>query len=129
MLCHNDKHPDIVWQYPIHLIITSNSDNKVCIPKDITIGTSEEISSDCYNINELTLTARINGIKIDETTRTKSFKLIANPIQKNTDIHSCIDHLSIINQKDDNILSLSLFRYSNAIKRKDNYQIPNPLKD
>ena len=33
------------------LIISNNSDNKVCIHKDITIGTSEVNSNDSYSIN------------------------------------------------------------------------------
>ena len=45
------------------LTIAKNSDHKICIPKDITIGTSEVISKDSYTINEITLTARSNDIK------------------------------------------------------------------
>ena len=44
----------------LRLIITNNSDNKVCIPKAITIGTSELISNDSYRINELNSSARHN---------------------------------------------------------------------
>ena len=49
--CHNNA---------LHLVISNNSDNKVCIPKDMTIFTSEEISNGSYNTNEITLTARLN---------------------------------------------------------------------
>ena len=45
------------------LIITNNSDNTVCIAKDITVGTSEIIGNDSYNINEITIAARPNDIK------------------------------------------------------------------
>ena len=41
------------------LIITSNSGNKVCISKDITVGTSEEINSHGYS-NVITLPSEIN---------------------------------------------------------------------
>ena len=39
-----------------------------CIPKDITMGTSEVISNDGYSINEITLTAKENYIKLDAQT-------------------------------------------------------------
>ena len=47
------------------LPLTKKSENKVCIPKDITIGTSEEITNGCYSINEITLTGKPNDIKTD----------------------------------------------------------------
>ena len=45
----------------IPVVITNNSDNKVCIPINITIETSEEVNSKCYNINEITLTTCRNS--------------------------------------------------------------------
>ena len=43
--------------------ITNNSDNKVCIPKDITIGRPNVISTDIHNISEIILTVRGNDLK------------------------------------------------------------------
>ena len=48
---------------PMTLIITKNSSNKVCIPKDVTIGMSEEINSTFYSTNETTLISKIKDIK------------------------------------------------------------------
>ena len=45
-------------------IITNNSNNKVQTPKDITIGTSESITSNSYSIIVITLTARIMTLKL-----------------------------------------------------------------
>ena len=45
------------------LIITNNSANKVSFPKDITRGTSEEISNGHNSINEIILTDKPNDIK------------------------------------------------------------------
>ena len=45
------------------LIIMNNLDNKGCIPKDILMGTSEAMSNDHYNINEIALVAKSNNIK------------------------------------------------------------------
>ena len=42
------------------VIITHNSDNKVWISKNITIGTSEEICNGHYSISEITLTAKMS---------------------------------------------------------------------
>ena len=39
------------------LILTNNSDHKICIPCNIIIGTSETINNLNYNINEITFTA------------------------------------------------------------------------
>ena len=39
-------------------IITINVDNKVCIPKDTTMGTLEVISNDSCSISEIPLTVR-----------------------------------------------------------------------
>ena len=36
------------------LILTNNPDHKMCIPCNITIGTSETINNQNYNINEIT---------------------------------------------------------------------------
>ena len=36
------------------LIIINYSQNKVCIPKDITVGTSDLIDNDSHSINEIT---------------------------------------------------------------------------
>ena len=57
------------------LIITNSSDNEVCIPKEIGIGTSKEINSGSHNINEIALSTSINNIKIDERTHAKPVKL------------------------------------------------------
>ena len=37
------------------VIITNNADHKICIPEEITIGTSEGINEDEYDRNEITL--------------------------------------------------------------------------
>ena len=57
-------YPTLIDKATLHnnilpLIITRNSDNKLYIPKDITIGIFKEISSDHYNIIEITLTAKL----------------------------------------------------------------------
>ena len=54
----------------LSLIITNNLGNKIYIPKDTTIDAPEEISSDHYKINEITLTAT-GIIKIDNTNNAK----------------------------------------------------------
>ena len=54
ILCNNTVLP---------LILTNYSDNTFCIPKDITIGTPEEIGCNWYNINEITITTRIRDIE------------------------------------------------------------------
>ena len=48
-----------------HLIISNISENKVCIPKDLTIVSSQITNNDSYSINEITLTMRYNEIKAD----------------------------------------------------------------
>ena len=47
----------------ILLIISNNSDNKVCICKNMTIGTFEKIISSCYVIKKITITTNLNDIK------------------------------------------------------------------
>ena len=47
------------------LQLHNSFDNKVCIPKDVTIGTSKVMQIVNYNINEITLTARHNDTKLD----------------------------------------------------------------
>ena len=42
----------------LSLIITNNSDNKVCISKDIIKGISQPIDDGSHRINKITLTAR-----------------------------------------------------------------------
>ena len=63
----------LIHKATLPLIITRNSDNEVCIPEDITIGTSELNDNDSYSINEITLTVRLNGIQTNVQT---------NPTQK-----------------------------------------------
>ena len=46
------------------LIILNNSDNNICIPKDIAFGHIRRISNDGYSINEIIITAKCHGIKI-----------------------------------------------------------------
>ena len=53
------------------LIIINNLSNKVCIPKEITNGTSEKINTDCCNMSDIILRATIKDIKIDDTTHAK----------------------------------------------------------
>ena len=53
------------------LSININSDNKVCIPKEIAIDKSVKVISDCYNINEITLPVIVNETEIDETTNAR----------------------------------------------------------
>ena len=100
------------------LIINQNSNNKVCIPKDITKGTSEEMSNDCYSINEIILIARPSDIKSDA----KPVKSIANSTQKRCNINTIFDLSSVISHKENNTL-----KYLNIIKGKDVKQLPNPL--
>ena len=38
---------------------------------DITIGLSEEINNWCYTINEITLTAKLNDVAVDNTNNAK----------------------------------------------------------
>ena len=98
------------------LIITNNSNNKVYIPKDIIICTSEEIMNDQYSINDIILTARPNGIKTD----TKPIKPTANFKQKNCNTNTILDFQSTIR------LHSSHLKQSKAFKRKD-IKCPNPL--
>ena len=59
---------DSLHNSAVLLIISINYDNKVCIPKDFTIGSSEVISNDSYSIIEIFLTARCNDLKTDAQT-------------------------------------------------------------
>ena len=86
------------------------------------------MGTNCYNINGITLTTRMKNIKLEETNCTKSNKLIASPTQKNN-INSRFDHLSVLNWKDDNTLSRSPLKHSDAIKRTVNKHLPIPFKD
>ena len=45
------------------LIMTNNSETKVCLPKDMPIGTSEVNNNDNYSIIGITLTAKPDDIK------------------------------------------------------------------
>ena len=66
-------------------IITNNSDNKVCIPKEIKTGTSEGIKNDRYRINDITFTARDNDLKIDaQTFLTQKASTVYTHIKDNT---------------------------------------------
>ena len=84
-----NHYPTLINKATLHnnavpLIITNNSDNKHCIPKDITISTSELIDSDSYSISEATLTARPNDIKTDtQTNPTQKTHTVNTPIKDN----------------------------------------------
>ena len=125
------------------------------------MGTSEEINSDCYYINEVTLTATLNDIKIDEIIHTKLVEFIASFPQNNLDLNipfrDVIIILSLpnkINHKENNILPSSFLKsthnslkylnliipgsivlppsplkHFNAIKKKDNTPLLNPLEN
>ena len=54
---------DLLHNNAALLIFFKISDNKIYIPQDITIGTSEVISNDNYITNEMTLTAGDGDIK------------------------------------------------------------------
>ena len=54
---------DTLHNNALPLIIINNLNNKVCIPKNLPIGTSELISDDSYF--SMPLTARPNDIKTD----------------------------------------------------------------
>ena len=94
---------------------TNNSDNKVYIPKDIRIGTSEEISNEYNSRNEITLTAKPNDIQTDA----KCIKSIANCKQKNHVTSAHLDHPSTIKHKGNNNLPQFPLNQPKAFKRKD----------
>ena len=56
---------EILHNTSISLIIPKISDKKVCAPKNITIGTSGDINSHYYSINEIALcTSKDNAITL-----------------------------------------------------------------
>ena len=94
------------------LIIMNNSNIKVCIPKEIAIGTSEDIDNDHYRINEITLTAKSDD---------KPVKSLGSSTQKKPPVNAQIDHASVITYNNDNTPQHS------STKSKDAKQLPNPL--
>ena len=56
---------DLLHKNAAALIIFNISDNKLCIPKDIIIGTLKVTSNDSYSIDEITIGAIDNVFKAD----------------------------------------------------------------
>ena len=94
------------------LIISNNSDNKVCIPKDITIGTPEEMSNYHYSINEITLAAKSYDIKT-----MPSLSQLQIMYKRHANISTSLDYPKVSSHKSDNTLPLSPLTNSNTMKR------------
>ena len=77
----------------VPLRISNSCSNKVCIPKDMIIDTSEVIRNDSYSVNGIILTARDNDLKAGAQ------RLL---MQKICTIYTHLDH-SILNPNKENI--------------------------
>ena len=66
MLPNPNKQQYFVQQFKFTLILTNNSNCKICIPNNITIGISDRINSTDYHINEITFNTN-NKLQKDTT--------------------------------------------------------------
>ena len=132
-LCNNSN---------LTLILTNSSDHQICIPCNITIGTSETINNLNYNINEITYDYT-SDIPFQNS---NTIEPIQNDIKPqhdtNTDFHPQPDHGNKINSHqnktknvtiniktdDHNNIPIKPFRQSNKIETGDSKQFPSPIK-
>ena len=116
---------------------------KVCIPYNITIGTSETINNLNYNINEITFDTT-SDIPFQNAYAIKPILNDHKPQHDtDTDLHPQSNHLNKINfhhnkmqnvttnvkADDHNNTSIRPFRPSNKIETYDTNQLPSPMKD
>ena len=79
------------------LILTNNSDCKICIPCSITVGTSETVNNLSYNINEITIDTT-SDIPFQTANTIKAILNDHEPQHDtNTDLHPQSNHANKIN--------------------------------
>ena len=125
------------------LILTNNSDHKICIPCNIIIDTSETINNLNYNINEITL----NTTSDTPFQNAETIEPILNDHEPqyntNAGLHPQSNHankISLHHNKTQNVTtnvttahhnntSIKTFKPSNKTETGDSKQLPSPIND
>ena len=130
ILCNNTNLP---------LILTNNSNPKICIPCSITISTTETINNLNYDINEITFNTPSHIPFWNTNTIAPNLNDYKPQHDTNAELHAQNNHANKINSQhsktqhfttdDHKNTSIKPFRPSNKIETSDSKQLPFPIKD